>query len=241
MSRHVVLVLIVVLGVIACDRKQQSHSSAASATGVVLIKGPSGEDWIAGRNFALIKQPSTTRSETRSVRVVEFFWYECSHCYRLEPHVVLWNRLRKPPSVEFERVPATWRGSQLSHARLFYTLKELDRQDLDREVFDAIQRLGEPLYDSNNKRAFELQMAFAARHGIDGIDFRRVYYSAAVDGDLRRAADLAREYRVQIVPTLVVAGTYELDLGKTNGNEYQLFDIADSLVAQEIRLSQAGR
>src|SRR5579859_5599291 len=57
------------------------------------MRGASGETWLAGKHYEVIAaSQAVTLNSSHPIRVVEFFWYECPHCYRLEPHLVLWNR-----------------------------------------------------------------------------------------------------------------------------------------------------
>jgi thiol:disulfide interchange protein DsbA len=202
-------------------------------TGPEAVIGSAGVLWHRGRDFDVISYAPPASGGR--VEVVEFFWYECPHCYMLESHLVIWNRKLKPKYVDFVRVPATWSASQQAHARFYYALKELGREDLHNEVFDAIHRMGNPLYDKDERLSFQRQLEFVRGHGVNSDDFERVYHSPTVDADLRRAAELAERYHVEHVPTMIVDGKYTTDLRRARRNEYELLEIVDALVANEKR------
>ena len=242
MARLLQLLVLVSLGLLACSDRSSStgNSRIGSDAGVKTIEGMSGARWELGRHYDLVSGQKSVSERGNRVEVVEFFWFGCTHCYMLESHLVLWNRYRKSAYVDFVRVPATWHGSQPAHARLYYTLRELGREDLLDDVFDTIHRLGNPLYESDDVRSFDAQLKFAQEHGISGEEFARVYRSPSVDADVSRAAELARRYHVEHVPTLIVNGTYVTDLERAGRNEYDLLEIVNALVASEVRLGIGG-
>ncbi len=235
MDRIVMAVVLLSFGIAACSnggsssgRSAQEASSATSS-----VKGHSGTVWREGVNYEVISTGRPISDSQGEIEVVEFFWYECPVCYALEPHIVLWNRRGKPTYVRFERVPAAWRRANKVHARLYYTLKELGREDLHELAFDTVHRRGIPLYDDDDEKSFKQQLQFAVSQGIDERAFTNMYHSPTVDADVERAAQLAERYHVQKVPTLVVNGKYLIDLGHTNLNEYQLLEVVSALVVNE--------
>ena len=189
--------------------------------------------WTEGENYRVL---STTASRNSAdVDVVEFFQYGCGHCYALEPWVTSWA-LAKPSYVNFMRVPVTYKRAYMSHAKLFYALKELGRidlqgkQDLHHEVFDTIHRIGEPLVAVDDDAQSEsLQEAFCERFGINKNDFRRMYSSAAVSADVRYAQLATDKYQIQATPTFVVGGRYVTDAGLAGGSD-RLFILVGDLV-----------
>jgi len=194
-----------------------------------------------GVQYDLLARRQAVASTKGRVEVVEFFWYGCPHCYTLEAHLVIWNRLKKPGYVDFVRVPATWGDRQKAHARLYYVLRELGREDLHNEVFDTIHRLGNPLYEKGDEmRTFQEQLQFARAHGIATEEFAKVYRSAAVDVDLQRATDLALQYKTAGVPTLIVHGKYTTDPGRTKSNEAELIETVNALIAKEASAAEGS-
>ena len=235
MSR-LVNIAVFALSLVACGRVANVTPTATEVgKSSKIVEGASGRVWEQGKQYDVIAGQQSVSTGSGKVEVLEFFWYGCPHCYRLEPHLVLWNRQLRPEGVDFIRVPSTSRssGSHAALARLFFSLKELGREDLHDAVFDTIHRLGNPLYNADEARTFQLQLEFAQSHGIAGEDFTRAYHSPSVDADLKSAAELIKRYHIQEVPTLVVNGRYLTDLEHVGRNEYDLVEVVTALVASE--------
>lgn len=61
------------------------------------------------------------------IEVIEFFWYGCPHCAKVEPSVEAWEK-RLPADVLFRREHIVWpgRAQTQAHAQLFATLRILN-------------------------------------------------------------------------------------------------------------------
>ncbi len=88
---------------------------------------PAGK-WVAGVNYRPLVPAQPTDAAPGKVEVVEVFWYGCPHCYALDPYIESWRKT-KPAYVEFKRVPVTWQAVHQSHAKLFYTLEALGKEE----------------------------------------------------------------------------------------------------------------
>src|SRR5215468_1216902 len=88
---------------------------------------PAGK-WQAGVNYRPLVPAQPTEAPPGKVEVVEVFWYGCPHCYALDPYIESWRKT-KPSWIEFHRVPVTWQPVHQSHARLFYTLEALGKEE----------------------------------------------------------------------------------------------------------------
>lgn len=161
------------------------------------------------KNYRAVPVPQTSDNPKR-ITVEEFFWYGCPHCYHLEPELNKWLA-HKPADVDFIRVPDTL-GHPIGelHERAFYIAKALGILDKTHEaLFDAIHQPqpNEPQMSSLEAiRGLYVQVA-----GIKPEDFDGVSHSFVVEGDMRRADDLAIAYAVSGTPTIVVGGKYAVD------------------------------
>ena len=89
--------------------------------------------------FTELNPPLPTDTKGR-IEVVEFFWYECPHCYALEPYLEAWVK-KLPKDVEFRRVPATFNDRWNISARVYYALEAMGLIDkLHRPLMDAIHK-----------------------------------------------------------------------------------------------------
>lgn len=161
------------------------------------------------------------------VEVIEFFSYACPHCNEFEPLLERWVKTL-PSGVSFIRVPVTFNREQwASLARLYYTLDALGEVERNHAaVFEAIHEKHIPLYRE------DALLEWAAGRGIDRKKFSDAYKSFGVQSRLRRADQLAGEYRVTGVPLIAVGGKYLVSASMTGGYP-EMLKTVDQLVARE--------
>lgn len=193
---------------------------------------PAGK-WIAGTNYTVLSPAQPTDAPPGKVEVVEMFWYGCPHCYAFDPVLEAWKK-HKPSYIEFKRVPVMWADIHRSHARLFYTLEALGKLDeLHSKVFNQIHQQGDELYVSGDPNAtLEDEVKFAEANGISRADFVAAYNSFGVQANLQKADELGRRYKIDAVPTIVIDGKYESQVGMA-GDENKLIQLINDLAASE--------
>ncbi len=182
--------------------------------------------------------PMETSAGADGVEVIELFWYGCPHCYRLEPYIERWLE-QKPDSVTYVRIPAIFPNRQTweNHARAFYAAEAMGVVDtFHRPMFDALHAQRRKLNDE------DAIVAFAAEVGLDADAFRKAYRSFAVDGKVRRAAQLTRSYGINGVPSLIVDGRFRTGPALA-GTYARTMPIVDALVekARQERTQSAAR
>jgi thiol:disulfide interchange protein DsbA len=165
------------------------------------------------------------------VEVMEVFWLACPHCFDLEPHLLDWLK-KKPAYVEFVRVPVIWDRVKQAHAKLYYTLEALGRDDLFEKAFATVQQQGSPLVGSSDDQTLRMQQAFAVQNGVSADDFAKAYNSFSVNSNLARAAEITQRYHVNQVPFVVINGKYTTDVSEAGGEE-QLMALINDLAATE--------
>ncbi|HEB96297.1 MAG TPA: thiol:disulfide interchange protein DsbA/DsbL [Sedimenticola thiotaurini] len=174
--------------------------------------------------------PEQPGAEGDKVQVVEFFWYACPHCYRLEPDLDAWLK-RKPEYVEFDRIPAMFnRPDVVLHAKTYYALRLMGVEgDLHARIFDAIHK-------QRRRLGTQAEMEeFLGEQGVDLDAYRKAMKSFAVQTQARRAAVLAERFDVRGVPAMVVDGKY-----RTGGLEAGvLMQVTDFLV-EKVRREKAA-
>jgi thiol:disulfide interchange protein DsbA len=191
---------------------------------------PDGK-WKPGVNYDPVVPSQPTAAPAGKVEVLEVFWYACPHCYALEPYLTAWRK-SKPDYVDFERVPVMWGPVHRAHAQLYYTLKQLGRNDLDDKVFETLHQQQNPLMGNTPEETFVSQLQFAKDNGIEADAFRKAYNSFAVNSDLQRAEEITQRYHVEGVPLIVINGKYITDVGKAGSHEALIAEIND-LAASE--------
>jgi thiol:disulfide interchange protein DsbA len=206
-----------------------SLARQAFAAGVMLLAAGTATAAFTpqqGVNYKLLTPAQPTNVAPGKVEVVEVFWYACGHCYLLEPKLEAWNRSGKPANAELVRLPATWNSALKTHARVFYTMELLGKQNLNAEIWREINLKGNRL---DTPAAIE---TFFTSRGVSKADFQKAFASFAVDSKIMKAEDLNRRYKITGTPTVIVNGKYVTDVGMA-GSEDRLFEVINALVAKE--------
>lgn len=175
-----------------------------------------------GKHYSRLQMPQPTEAPGK-VEVIEFFWYGCPHCFDFEPLLKSWTK-KLPGDVSFKKVPAIFRAEWAPGARIYYTLEALGLLDKHHEaVFNAMIKQRVNLNDEKTL------LDWVAKQGIDRQQFADMYKSFAVDGKVRRAAEMTQEYGFGGVPVLIIGGKYmpSPNLG-TFGN---MLEVVDGLIA----------
>lgn len=151
--------------------------------------------------------------------VVQFFSFGCPHCFRAEPQVERWIK-SKPTNVHFERIPVSFgRPAWALFARAYYIAKALKIEE--RFVPAFFERIH--VQHKLPRNLAELKQVFIEM-GVSPEDFDKNVKSFWVESQLRRADQLARQYRVMGVPDFLVNYRYRLIPGavKTESDFQQL-------------------
>jgi protein dithiol oxidoreductase (disulfide-forming) len=191
---------------------------------------PAGK-WKAGVNYDALVPSQPTSVGPGKVEVVEVFWLGCPHCRALEPFLQTWLKT-KPAYDEFIRVPVMWGPVHRAHARLYYTLVALNRQDLVDKAFEAIQDKHDLLAAPGDADTLKAQQAFAKDNGINPDDYAKAYSSFSVESNLQRAEQLTQRYHVEGVPLMVIDGKYTFDVAKAGGQTNLIAEIDDLSAAE---------
>ena len=168
---------------------------------VAFASGNAAAQLVEGKNYARIANPQPVETG-RKIEVIEFFSYGCPHCAELEPHLDAWLA-KAPQDVAFRRVPVMFQQRWVPLAKIYYTLDALGVESkLSPEVFRAIHGSNVALWDT--PKFYD----WAATKGVDRKKVEEVFTSFAIDGRMKRAMQLAQQYNIQSVPTVIVDGKF---------------------------------
>jgi thiol:disulfide interchange protein DsbA len=217
------------------DHQARSDASLEKIAGAAPGAQLPGGKWQAGVNYDPVVPAQPTSVAPGKVEVMEVFWLACPHCYALEPRIRSWLK-STPAYIQFVRVPVIWQEAHRAHARLYYTLEALGRDDLVAKAFDTIHQDLEnrmpPLIGQSEEETYRLQQQFAAQNGVSADDFSKAYNSFSVSSNLQRAEEITQRYHVQGVPFFVVNGKYSADVAQA-GSETKLIELINDLAASE--------
>ena len=178
-----------------------------------------------GKDYVRLSKPASTEAPAGKVEVVEFFWYSCPHCNAFEPTFAQWKQ-KVPSYIAVRRVPVAFNASFIPQQKLFYALQTLPNFDaLHPKVFHAIH------VERNKLATDDAIFEWVGKQGVDVAKFKEVYNSFTVSNQIRKAAQLQKEYDVEGVPAMGVAGKYYTD-GPRAGSMQNVLTIVEHLAAQ---------
>lgn len=154
----------------------------------------------AGKDYAVLNPAQPTQSGNK-IEVLEFFFYGCSHCFKLHPMMSAWEK-KMPKDVELTFVPAIFNPSWEPMARTFYALEMLgQRAQLHDDLFNAWNDKIELVDEASTTD-------FLAKHGVDRKKFSDAYNSFSMQSKVTRAKQMGQSYVIRGTPTLIVDGKY---------------------------------
>ncbi len=177
------------------------------------------------KHYTILTTAQGTSSSPDGIEVTEVFWYGCPHCYNFEPYLNNWKK-GLSDDVNFVRMPVMWNPTNELHARMFYTIEALDKQEVHDAVFRAIHLDRKTLTTEDSIRSFLVDF------GISGEEFDSTFRSFTVESNLKRAKKLTQRYRIQSVPMLVTNGKY-LTEGEEVKSFEQMLAVTDELIERE--------
>jgi thiol:disulfide interchange protein DsbA len=162
-------------------------------------------------------------SSPDGIEVIEFFYYGCESCNRLEPQLQSWLK-GLPPYVSFRRIPALRRADWIPLTRVYFALEQLGQLDrLHAQVYQAVHADGLNLGNSN-----ELHQ-WAQKSGLDRAKLDEALESDRVRTQVQKARDATVAYGVRTTPSFVVDGKYLTSAGMMVSLE-ALLPVVDGLI-----------
>ncbi len=155
----------------------------------------------AGKDYRILKSVQPTQSGNK-IEVLEFFFYGCSHCFKLHPYISAWEK-KMPKDVTFTYIPAVFNPTWEVSARTFYALESMGkRAQLHDDLFNAWNVENLELVDEASTTEF------LAKHGVDRKKFSDAYNSFSMQSQVMRAKQMGQAYDIRGTPTLIVDGKY---------------------------------
>lgn len=154
-----------------------------------------------GKDFQALNPAQPTHTGEK-IEVLEFFFYECPHCYHLYGPLSAWEK-KMPKDVELQFIPVIFRDSQELMARTYYALETMGQHKrLHNDLFEAWH-----VYNTNLSDEAKVQ-DFVAQHGVDRAKFAANINSFTMSSKVARSNQMVRDYGIRGTPTLVVDGKY---------------------------------
>ena len=185
--------------------------------------------FVQGVNYVSISPAQPTDVKPGQIEVIEFFWYGCPHCFRVEPSLEAWLK-SKPKDVVFRRIPGAMPGSEFyTDAQAFYTAQVLGiGAKIHEPLFNAIHLKGNVALASD-KGALRI---FFGKYGVSAQDFDAAWDSFTVHTRMAEAAQVEGRYGINGVPTFVIDGKWMTGAGY-GMPETEIMNCVDYLVRKD--------
>ena len=186
-----------------------------------MLAGTAAGELIEGRDYVEVG-PFPVDAGQR-IEVIEFFFYGCESCYRIEPMLRDWA-LRRESLIDFKLIPALRRSAWIPLSDLFFSLHALGLlPQLHDRVYVAIHEQDRRLSSRHE------QVKWVAEQGIDEAVFENTVASDATAIATQRARDATVAYGISVTPSIVVGGRY-LTTGAMIGNASRVSLVLDQLL-----------
>lgn len=193
--------------------------SLSASAGALL---PNPEPISEGFDYVRLAAPQPV-STGKQIEVLEVFWYQCPHCWQLEPELNLWAKTL-PANAQLRKLPAVMSERWAPAAKLYFALEDLGLTGaLHGKVFDAyhVQKL-----DLNKP---EVLGAWAAKQGVPRAKLERAMSSFSVATRVKHAERQVAAYQLEGVPAVVVDGKY-VTSPSIAGTRARMFEVVDQLI-----------
>lgn len=197
----------------------------------VAAAGASAADFKDGLDYNTVNTP---RPDTgKKVEVLEFFMYHCPHCNVLDPVLADWVK-KNNDKIVFRRMHM---GDD-AQAKAFYTLEAMNAlgNGMHEKIFRAIH------VDHNRLNTDAALQDFVVKNGVDKAKYVEAFSSFGVQTKLKRAQQVATQYKLDSVPALVIDGHYTTSpavaghgLTSADAAHKAMFAVVDSLVAKSLQ------
>ncbi|MET0280100.1 MAG: thiol:disulfide interchange protein DsbA/DsbL [Steroidobacteraceae bacterium] len=183
---------------------------------------------VEGKDFTRLEIAQPT-SDPKKIEVLEFFSYQCPHCYAFSKPFESWSRAQ-PPDVVVQRVPVGFgRPAWEAAARAYLVFAAMQvLPTVDDATFDAIHRQRLRL-DSE-----QALTQWVGTQKVDAKQFASLYRSFGVEAQLKNAEARSRAFQIPSVPAIVVDGRYLVAV-EDRGSFTPQLNVVSELVARARR------
>jgi protein dithiol oxidoreductase (disulfide-forming) len=176
-----------------------------------------------GADYTVLDPPLSVETPGK-IEVIEFFWYGCPACYKLEPLLEAWVP-KLPADALFRRIAAPINPRAANDAGIFYAF----------DAMGVLEKVHGPFFDAIHKDGLRTDNAAALlqwveRKNIDVKKFEDMTKSFGVQGKVRRATQQSAAYRIAGTPTLAVHGRYTISVDQSQRQLERMIATADHLV-----------
>ena len=153
----------------------------------------------------------------KTIEMSEFFNYSCGHCYKfLETSKRLRSKFKD--KLLHKKFPIYWGNQTAFPAMAFYIADELGvEEEFTQELFDTSFKLGVDIFQPK-------VIKFLARDFKIGKEMTEGMQSASIKTKTDRSLKLAKQYKANETPTIIINDTLKVAPSMTNGSTEEMTD-----------------
>ncbi len=153
----------------------------------------------------------------KTIEMSEFFNYSCGHCYRfLETSKRLRSKFKD--KLLHKKFPIYWGNQTAYPAMAFYIADELGvEEEFTQELFDTSFKLGVDIFQPK-------VIKFLARDFKIGKEMTEGMQSASIKTKTDRSLELAKQYKANETPTIIINDILKVAPSMTNGSTEEMTD-----------------
>ncbi len=195
--------------------------------------------FVAGKNYIsvsddvladdLVQELKKEAQTQGKVKVLAFFSYGCSWCYKLDGPIEAWVQ-KAPDYVAFQRVPVEFQPSWRTLSKAYYVAEDLDKlSTVHQPLFNAIHS------DKLTSSSEAVLREFFVEQGIEAQDFDKAFDSFSVNRKHKWSNAISHALKVTSVPSLFIVGEEGVYFTSVRlaGSQAAVLEVAEFLVQKE--------
>lgn len=184
------------------------------------------------QGYGVLATPTATQGNG-PIEVVDFFFYDCPHCFEFDPGLQMWIG-QLGDRIHVRRVPVGSSDVLKRHAALYYTLDKMGQAELFRSsIFIQLHEHPGSL-DSDDQI-----VAWLKEQGVDTSRFASVYHSPEIASAVAAGqAEMVRD-GISTVPSVVIAGKWVVSPNTASGIQPAYKVMADRILAAKSTATDA--
>ena len=193
-----------------------------------------GAEFVAGKDYEILKKVSNTDMTNSTVSVTEYFSFGCPWCFRLEPALDAWVK-QQQTKINFNKTPVVFNKDWEYYAKAYYAANALSlNSTLNPALFKAILQDKRSL--NNNKAMID----FFIQHGVNAETANSAFtHSPSIELSVKAGMSAMTRDHINAVPAFVVNNQFKTDLQMAK-TEKRLFALLNFLIAQS-KMQQASQ
>ena len=190
--------------------------------------------YVEGKDYIKINEVKSNVAPGK-VEVVEFFWYGCPHCFRLQKPWVTWLGANAN-KVDYHAQPAVLGRNWEIMAKAYHAMVDTGGFDssLHENFFNALHVQNKKIQEVESDGPVELFKFVEQEKGKSYAEkFKQNFTSFSMGVKIAKDRELQKTYALEGTPTIIVAGKYSVNPA-TAGSESNIVPVVNFLVNKVI-------